>query len=64
MGTELRAQFPKRRHHSYRIACAWSKRCIGWKLKNVAVPGETTYGICSQWVTDMVSKGKKITACS
>src|SRR5437660_959592 len=53
MGKELRAQFPKRRHHYYRIACAWCKRCIGWKLKNVSVPGDTTYGICPPCAADM-----------
>jgi hypothetical protein len=46
MGKALRAQFPKRRHHYDQIVCAWCKRGIGWKLKNVAVPGDTTYGIC------------------
>jgi hypothetical protein len=53
MGKEPRAQFPKPRHHYFRIECAWCKRFLGWKPKNVSVPGDTTYGICPPCVAGL-----------
>ena len=46
MAEELHALFPEGQQHFFRIECAWCKRHLGWKRKHVAVPGETTYGIC------------------
>ena len=56
MDKKRRTPSPQRRPHSFRIACAWCKRGIGWKRKEVAVPGETTYGICPPCVAEMISK--------
>jgi hypothetical protein len=62
MAKEPRAHFPLPRHHYYRIECAWCKGCIGWKLKNVSVPGETTYGICPSCFAGMVDKVQQMHA--
>jgi hypothetical protein len=56
MGHELRVHFPQWCQYYYQIECAWCKKCLGWKLKNVSVPGDTTYGICPPCVVAMVSK--------
>jgi hypothetical protein len=56
---DLQQQFTMLRQYFYRIECAWCKSRIGWKCKDVHVPGETTYGICPQCVADMVSKGRR-----
>ena len=62
MSKEPRAQFPKLRHHYYRIACAWCQRRIGRKRKDVSVPGDTTYGICQPCFADMVTMVSKMKA--
>ena len=54
MGHTRRVRSPKREQPFFRIECAWCKRRIGRKPKDVSVPGETTYGICQPCFADMV----------
>src|SRR5262245_14434014 len=53
---ELREQFMTWRLRYYPIECAWCKKRLRWKRKEVSAPGDTSHGICSPCVTDLLSK--------
>ena len=53
---ELQEQFTTLRNRYYLIECAWCKKRIRWKLKEVSVPGDTSHGICPPCATEMLMK--------
>ena len=52
-GTELRKRY-------YLIECAWCKKCLGWKRKEGAGPGDTSHGICPQCAADTLRDMAKL----